>query len=646
MRKTNLYILFFVLLSCVVSAISVTENNITVYSNDEYAVCDGRTCSYDFTVQNEKTSDSQPVSLTIFSNDFKTDVIDISSFDKDVVHTIAEPWVDVESYDCSYYDYGNTSSQEVANNESEPNFVSKTCYQSILKENYINVTYDDFALKSLKDIDNKDDAFKHNKNYCSRVILSGNSNVNCSSISDYSGLKMSEEVNLSPLTPKQFRINFKVPLLSNGKFDINIYSSNVTILDPFVNNYWFTEPFDGRSYINNASTNASISNGKAWLGDSARVIDNFEDSSINASLINYTEVEYVNGDRYITSSQSESGGKYDLALSWSYYSDSSVSGYGRAWFNDSISDGDSINIYSQVYGDLPGSCSKQPTFYFQITNGSSDITYTSYSSYCYSGEAWYNMTLNYSAATGNFTWNLNGVTQSPFSVSSLTGSLYLKFKNYGATTGTNTGSGTTGMRIYEINKSALLGQKSVYSIDLAPAVSIGSFSAKYNDSGANCTYYYSIDNSSWVQFNNITTYYFDTQYNHFYWKADLLSNCIIYDLNFSFSPEEQVANESAGRNAIGTGIMNALKGNYTTYTDQQVYGRHVNGTQMLGSFDKFVLYAGTNQRWAFNYDQNSSAGFTNMFNITPVFYVLELVNISPWNITNTVESFINSTKQG
>ena len=102
------------------------------------------------------------------------------------------------------------------------------------------------------------------------------------------------------------------------------------------------------------------------------------------------------------------------------------------------------------------------------------------------------------------------------------------------------------------------------------------------------------------------------------------------------------ADESEGRIAIEEGFFNALLGDYTNHTDQQIYIRTVNNTQQLGKFDKVAIKK--NQTWAINYITGSDS-YMSLLNITPVFYTLELENLSKSKITERVEQFINSTKQ-
>ncbi len=69
--------------------------------------------------------------------------------------------------------------------------------------------------------------------------------------------------------------------------------------------------------------------------------------------------------------------------------------------------------------------------------------------------------------------------------------------------------------------------------------------------------------------------------------------------------------------------------------------RALNGTQQLGSFDKVASYG--RKRWAFNYITGSES-YTYMLNLSPVFYVLEMSNITFSEVTEQVGNLINATK--
>jgi len=106
------------------------------------------------------------------------------------------------------------------------------------------------------------------------------------------------------------------------------------------------------------------------------------------------------------------------------------------------------------------------------------------------------------------------------------------------------------------------------------------------------------------------------------------------------------ANESSGMAAIVAGLdASEVVGSYTAYDDRQVYVRLLNGSQYKGTFDKFVtVYSGgAYKRWAFNYDQNTSSSFPVFYNITPVFYVWQMSNITYDQIMWNVSALINST---
>lgn len=111
------------------------------------------------------------------------------------------------------------------------------------------------------------------------------------------------------------------------------------------------------------------------------------------------------------------------------------------------------------------------------------------------------------------------------------------------------------------------------------------------------------------------------------------------DVTVTFELSEVPANESQAREAIESGIDDALD-DYTVYTDQKVHIRTLNNTQQTGSFDKVAV--SNNQTWVFNY-VTSGESFLNMLNITPVFYVWEAENIGQNQIESHVESFINTT---
>ncbi len=120
---------------------------------------------------------------------------------------------------------------------------------------------------------------------------------------------------------------------------------------------------------------------------------------------------------------------------------------------------------------------------------------------------------------------------------------------------------------------------------------------------------------------------------------------LTYRLGISEISTNTVANENQGDTAVESGVTSSVISNATILSNLQVYLRTLNNTQMLGRFDKVAISG--NQRWAFNYvtASDSTSGFTNMVNITPSFYVLELTNRTSSNITSEVRSLINITKQ-
>jgi hypothetical protein len=102
------------------------------------------------------------------------------------------------------------------------------------------------------------------------------------------------------------------------------------------------------------------------------------------------------------------------------------------------------------------------------------------------------------------------------------------------------------------------------------------------------------------------------------------------------------ANESVGQAAIRAGIAQSKIGSsYTPYENQQIYERLLNTSQYSGTFDLFITSG--NKRYAFNYDQNTSTNFPTFYNLTPVLYVWQKYNMTSWDISADVKTFIDST---
>ncbi len=102
---------------------------------------------------------------------------------------------------------------------------------------------------------------------------------------------------------------------------------------------------------------------------------------------------------------------------------------------------------------------------------------------------------------------------------------------------------------------------------------------------------------------------------------------------------------SEGVEALARAIIeaagNAILGNPTIYTDQQIYVRRLNGSQQLATFDK--VFVSGQQRWAFNYLTGSDA-YQSMGNLTPVLYSYETTNISTPQLQSEIEALITSTR--
>jgi hypothetical protein len=94
--------------------------------------------------------------------------------------------------------------------------------------------------------------------------------------------------------------------------------------------------------------------------------------------------------------------------------------------------------------------------------------------------------------------------------------------------------------------------------------------------------------------------------------------------------------------AIQQGIENSVIGQgATVYTNQKVYLRALNGSNVAATVAKVAVYG--NQRWLFNY-VNATGTTLGLFNLTPVVYSLDMKNISVKAIRGNVTALINSTK--
>lgn len=111
---------------------------------------------------------------------------------------------------------------------------------------------------------------------------------------------------------------------------------------------------------------------------------------------------------------------------------------------------------------------------------------------------------------------------------------------------------------------------------------------------------------------------------------------------YSFRVNVGIANisEDSARLAIEQ-AANATLTNPVIYTDRQVYARNRTNAQDFGRLDKLIISG--NKRWAVNFKTGSDV-YTNMFNITPVFYVYETESKTPNQLRLAVEQMINATK--
>ncbi|MFA5887355.1 MAG: hypothetical protein WC852_01430 [Candidatus Nanoarchaeia archaeon] len=138
-------------------------------------------------------------------------------------------------------------------------------------------------------------------------------------------------------------------------------------------------------------------------------------------------------------------------------------------------------------------------------------------------------------------------------------------------------------------------------------------------------------------------WYYDTKkgdsFDTFYTYRDYGINNPGYSVGVDeLSPND--TSESAARGQIVESVLSQLP-SASIYTDQQVYVRYLNGSQILGTFDKLAVYG--NQRWAFNYI-SSGESFTGITNLTPSLYVWENTLLGTAQVQQQVEALIDSTK--
>ncbi len=102
----------------------------------------------------------------------------------------------------------------------------------------------------------------------------------------------------------------------------------------------------------------------------------------------------------------------------------------------------------------------------------------------------------------------------------------------------------------------------------------------------------------------------------------------------------KAADESQGDISIKKGIFKETP-NARVFNERQVYIRLANGSQQFGRFDKYTIYG--KKRWAINYVTSLIDPLTDMNNITNIFFVLEMIDLTQLQINSTVKDFIKGT---
>ena len=115
------------------------------------------------------------------------------------------------------------------------------------------------------------------------------------------------------------------------------------------------------------------------------------------------------------------------------------------------------------------------------------------------------------------------------------------------------------------------------------------------------------------------------------------------DVSINLSMFISSLEESPDLEAIQQGIENSIAWpGATVYTNQMMYLRAVNNSQIVWTIDKVVVYG--NQRWLFNFANNSET-VPNLFNISPIVYVLSMNDtITLSEVRSRVTELINNTR--
>jgi hypothetical protein len=104
------------------------------------------------------------------------------------------------------------------------------------------------------------------------------------------------------------------------------------------------------------------------------------------------------------------------------------------------------------------------------------------------------------------------------------------------------------------------------------------------------------------------------------------------------------ATETSGDDMIELAIdTSEIEGIVDKYKDQQISARKLDGDQFTGTFDWVAVVRTGNKRYAFNYVSSGESKISNLFNLTPVLYVLQLQNQTNTTIINEVRGLINDT---
>ena len=374
---------------------------------------------------------------------------------------------------------------------------------------------------------------------------------------------------------KLYRLFFEVPTFFNLiKYDIILKGLKTTLLDPFITNNWFTEPFDDKTYINNNSRTALISGGKALIHpvfsdsifylshDIANISANIE-RNWKSSINNATHIGTSNTSGVLNEARDYTGGATADMTQTSSGVQIGVKNFTISlWYNpDDISATPQVLITNRdsLMGNYDEFWSLHQTtnfiFFGLFTNncaaqGNIEIKWHSNQTNVWihivamkNGD---NLTIYVNGSMVNtIDLSANSIPASCGDDTWVTGSSFI---NGGATNNFNGQLDEIGVWDYALNQTQIdslffvnnpylgtSGTAFLESTNLSPSIKVASFNTNFSDTNNNCFYSYSGDNVTWYTMTNNTQHFFRTKQDGFFWNGTLLTGCEFDDLNITFN---------------------------------------------------------------------------------------------------------------